>query len=51
MSIRKTATGEVLADSTEDEQQTPQGVRVTGSRQEAWTPEDEAQLATESSED
>lgn len=51
MSIRKTATGEVLAESTEDQEQTPQGIQVTGSRQEAWTQQDEQDLAIESSED
>ena len=51
MSIRKTATGEVLSESTEDEQQTPQGIQVTGSQEQPWTQADEQQLAVESRED
>jgi len=48
MSIRKTATGEVLTEGTEDEQQTPQGIQVTSSQEQPWTPQDEQDLADES---
>jgi hypothetical protein len=51
MSIRKTATGEVLPESDQDEQQTPQGIQVTSSQETPWTPQDEQELAAESTED
>lgn len=51
MSIRKTATGEVLPESAEGEQQTPQGIQVTSSQEQPWTQQDEQDLASESSRD
>lgn len=51
MSIRKTATGEVLPDSTSDGEQTPQGIQVKASGERSWTPQDEQELAVESTED
>lgn len=50
MSIRKIATGDVLAED-EDQQPVPENIQATGSRQETWTPQDEQQLATESARD
>lgn len=48
MPIRKTGAGEVLASTTEEPEQ---GIQVTSSQEQPWSPQDEQELAVESTQD